>query len=969
MAAPTVFVSYKRQHAATTDFLLTIEPALQKAGFHVLRDQTIEPGERWSEDLYRWLMECSGAVVILSDEATRSDWCRREWSVLAARAATTDLKVVPVWVEPTGKTDLLDDLQSISLGQGAVQAVLSALAGIRHAPPTPEDYLAAHRAWLEWQFKEQKVLGREPFSLADVYVDTECGVLEWVEISEKKRDAFDERHGGRNPLVEQALAVLGDERLRDLIVVQGPAGSGKSTFSLKLAHEIAARGLMPVLVRFRDLRPSTFTNVEELLTDAVRVGPAQEQPPQSKEPLLSKRVLDRTVRFGNTDISQVVVIMDGWDEVSLTGNVAYQAQLQTWLPRVREFFIERPGKPVRLLMTGRPSIEVNQSGVLRSRTPILTVRPIRPEQLSAFAAAVSDRLANAEWADPAAKWTLDIDDCEAAFATYAAWFKSRKGSGEVLGSPLLALLAFRTLSHWTGDPSELFRQPSALYHALVDVTTEHSGKGAASGLEGTVHRGGKTLRRLLQRVAAVISSMRGESVSFKELSLRLEEDEALQGWVHDTTARNPLHALVINFYFKGGHADLGCEFLHKSFREYLYAEAIVGALEELSQDHPTSLERLSIEYWKDFPEGTIQHRASRRLGSLLGPQWLSLEVRGHIFWLLHRAIEMDPARWRWIRELLADVYAWWAEGAHLRPQPEKQRGSRRWRVPFVADLVEETLPFDHDAEVEPYRTTSIDAHLGDSLMQITAFVHARLLSNDEVASPRAYESRDGGIRFRPGGGRWAKRLYSRIDAAGWRPMGEGLVGAFLQAVDLSGDDLTSANLTQSDMRNALLREASLVGADLGLARLDNTDLEGATLRFAFLSTTSLSDAKLARADLSHSLSLGGDLARSDLSGANLEGVNFAFANLKNANLQGAKLGGTNFHNANLSGADLRDTDFRAADWPTANLDGAVLPGDATPAGISEATGNVERRLETSKVRKVKGRSSQGNPRTRHKNRR
>ena len=43
---------------------------------------------------------------------------------------------------------------------------------------------------------------------------------------------------------------------------------------------------------------------------------------------------------------------------------------------------------------------------------------------------------------------------------------------------------------------------------------------------------------------------------------------------------HPLTRLMISFYFKGGQPEQGCEFAHKSFREYLFAECIVETLKE-----------------------------------------------------------------------------------------------------------------------------------------------------------------------------------------------------------------------------------------------------------------------------------------------------------------------------------------------------------------------------------------------------
>ena len=70
-----------------------------------------------------------------------------------------------------------------------------------------------------------------------------------------------------------------------------------------------------------------------------------------------------------------------------------------------------------------------------------------------------------------------------------------------------------------------------------------------------------------------------------------------------------------------GIHELGCEFLHKSFREYLFAEAIVMQLEELAgQNDRGSLDPPRLPYWKDFEQGSLWYRASRLLSKLLAPQ-------------------------------------------------------------------------------------------------------------------------------------------------------------------------------------------------------------------------------------------------------------------------------------------------------------------------------------------------------------
>jgi hypothetical protein len=351
---------------------------------------------------------------------------------------------------------------------------------------------------------------------------------------------------------------------------------------------------------------------------------------------------------------------------------------------------------------------VRSSGILKRDTPVLTVRLMTPGALKGLAGAIESNLLKVPALDRKASWSLDGRRLKAIFGRYETWFaeprKARGQSMEVVGSPLLAYLTFRTLADWPGDPAQLIAEPTALYKVLIDITVRHSGKGRDDGMQSvqSVHRGGEPLRRLLHKVASVISILGREAVSFAELRNRLEEDDetiktwrseqGLRGIVDDATRESVLHELVVNFYFKGGNTSIGCEFLHKSFREYLFAEAIVTVLKDLSNGKSGPLEAPKVEYWQDFADGTPQFKASRALSRLLSPQWLTDEVRMHLLWLLKKEIEAGPKLWEWICGLLLDIYIWWAEGVHLRPQPIRKRGKTEWLPAFVNELLEYSLP-------------------------------------------------------------------------------------------------------------------------------------------------------------------------------------------------------------------------------------------------------------------------------------
>jgi uncharacterized protein YjbI with pentapeptide repeats len=504
---------------------------------------------------------------------------------------------------------------------------------------------------------------------------------------------------------------------------------------------------------------------------------------------------------------------------------------------------------------------------------------------------------------------------------------------EVVGSPLLAFLTFRTIAEWEDDPASLVAEPTALYKALVDITVKHAGKGRDEQVQDAVHRGGVPLRSLLHKIAGTITVLGREAVSFTELSSRFEDDSALlNAWrseeglrvaVNEATADSVLHELMINFYFKGGNTNIGCEFLHKSFREYLFAESIIAVLKDLSANASGPLPAPKIEYWQDFANGTLHFKASRVLALLLAPQWLTHDVRAHVFWLLKSEIEADPERWEWICDLLLDVYIWWAEGVHLRPQPQTHRGAKVWLRAFINEMLEDALPFDPTASADPIRTVALDAHLGDALMQITAIVHAALSGRLENTSDRNCLRANyrrfnrGSPAFAPGGGGYFGSLCQRINAANWRPAGIFPRDAHLPAVDLSWEDCCMINFDHTVMKGASLHEANCFGAFFS-----GVDLRRAILSRANLTHARLMSCSLVEADFKESVLLGSfwhsvDLGRAQVIDANLGYARFIKCDLSYADLSESDLGEVHLAEVNLSGASFART-------KAASLIGAVL---------------------------------------------
>lgn len=942
MPGAKIFISYKHNHPESERIRQDIEAKLLEQGYEILVDHTIQGGDRWSPRLYQWALECAAGIVLATPEAKQSDWCQREWHVLAARSETSKIPVIPICIglQPS-ELGALAGMQAILADENAVPRALAALSRVQAWQISPNDYLALHQAWNRYQLTSEPVFAREKFTLEDMYQETECGVMTWGQISpgaSGTQDPFEEKNGGRQSLVDVVMSYVRNSNFRDAVVVQGPAGAGKSAFTLRLVQTLESEGLRAVRLRFRDMRLATHDSVDELLADAVRVGPESEQPPTPTKDLFDEERLRQTITIDNFTLCRWVFILDGWDEVSLAGSAGYQAQLRTWLPKIREF-IKRSGPPVRLIITGRPSVELKESGFLYKETPVLTVRPLRPEQLEALANTLAKK----------SDWNLEPSRCKPILDQYTKWFQSReKGGAEMVGLPLLAFLTFRTIAEWKGDIDHLLDSPSALYAALIDQTVANSGKGVPAGLEGTVQRGGENLRRLLTRTAAIISIFWSERISFEELRTRLEEEGDLEEWVSTATSNNPLHELVVNYYFKGGHNDLGCEFLHKSFREYLFAESILLALEEIAGDRTGRLAPPQLPYWKDFDEGTPWHQASRVVAKLVSPTGVTPEVQAHLFWLVDRAISRNIDRWIYLRDLLADVYGWWAEGVHLRPQPIRERGQLSWKSPYVTDMVKWALPYTKP-NVEPPRTASMDANLGYAMIRLTAHVHYRLLSSSpSIEYNRPYQTQRGTtLFFRPG-----NNFFSPI-AARWQTIFYPFFPAVaLPAADLSGEQLGEIDFSRADLVEAWLTRANLSGANLEAANLARVRLQEADLTFANLNKANLFDADLTQASLNQASLVKANLYKADLRGAFLRKANLNGANLKLANLSrlsdnegghgitdlsGASLIRADLGHALLCEADLMDADLRNANLRGADLRGANLRGaDLTDAVLNDA---------------------------------
>ena len=831
--------------------------------------------------------------------------------------------------------------------------------------------LVQHADYQRWLFEEMPVLGVEPFSLRQVYVDSDCGRLTWGEIEASKDpqgqnacDPFSEKHGGRKPLLDTLLDLISDPKLKDAIVIQGPAGAGKSSITLRLCWELVSQGLRPVRIALKDLDSRESKSIDEALPEAVRIDDPQRTPGTERQffgsgLFLKNSIFDESIQFRGARICPYVLILDGWDEISIGAAGGYQQQVERMLRDIRQMFLERRSVPVRVILTGRPTEAIEKSKFLRKETVLLTLRQRTPEQLTAYVERVLQAVKHTRESSRAAGAWENVEQrrgeltamLEHYRATWEAlWPADQIGVAgrnelEVLGSPLLAHLALRLMVQWPGDIEPLLKDTTALYRNLVDMVISRGGKPEEVDYDpmDRPQITGSTLRRLLHQTAEAMTLLGKEGLSYEELEKWLQLEDREMEKQGESLGENILSRLMVSFFFQGGYRHLGCEFTHKSFREYLFAEMLVELLKQHGREMTKSLpERAAELYWQDFDNGDPRRAFCHQLAQLLGPQWMSREVRAHVVrliaWEIGRAagqgaiasVHSTPTEpvgieaWGRVRDSLVDAWDWWGEGVHLRPQLVKRGGRHReyeMDKPLVVEVIESLCAKPLDPKnFRPVRTVTVDAHLGDGLLLLVQAVHIGMLEQQNypgaaglltlkegeastpIGRPRRYQCRvqsenQEWTLFAPAGIsiHYLELYFYRMLSAGGGPVSPFLLkyaylgGVFLVGVDFWNADFSGAILSKANLSTTNLIVADLSGADLSEAALSGTNLNEANLTGANLTGASLSGADLSGSNLSGVFLFGTDLSGTDLREARLSGVDFGEAELLKANLGGALL--------------------------------------------------------------------------------
>lgn len=838
------------------------------------------------------------------------------------------------------------------------------------------------------QFREDRLFGQESFALADVQqpllaTQGTFRYLRWQHHGQRDTgEALDgaaaQRRQKAHPLMHLVLdALFGQPESKTpvpkrVVTVRGPGGAGKSVFTRQLFAELLRMGLQPIRVRMQDIDLSRQLGgagppvLERLGMAAVtEFNSANEDSMLEYEGLLTGRIFTRGRKLRlslqansqfEATLSPFVLILDAWDEIGLVDDAKFQETLCEFLNALNAEVFAAGSKMARIVLTGRPTaalLSMDQR-LIDDSTPVFTLRPLDPEALKGYFRAFARFRNNAhpgndEPALPMCDPKLFVD----LLNRYEGFWRSDKENDpvEILGLPLFAYLAIRTITQKLHDSldssvgaNSVFEDQTTLLRDLIHQTCVQAGKHYSTDEvrdnPDSLHIRGPELRRMLQQTACV-TSVHDQSgvISVDDWERRIELLTGSPPVVFGRSEQgNALaSALLVSYLFNPQVPGRGgIEFIHKTLREYLFAEAFVEGLKTYGKSHEEEDELKIDNLAFDFEPACRLFELSRMLMRFLANHSLTPAMWQHFNELLRqevlrarssdRPVSLDAAAlaacelpdstlsaWEVVREDLALVWGWWANDNPLRVtgggRPAKALDSLAEWIGLRGSPIPQSLQ-------------SAQSLLGYGLLRSCVLVHAALLprggalSFEKISESLQTAVEIGGNEFDPA----LSRLFRPDGVPGSvkRVASISNEGAplVLRRADLRGADLERANLQEADLRRARLRKAKLRQAKLGSSRLQHADLREAHLELADLTKAHLERANLRKAHMDMAI----------LVGARLEGADMFEACLRGADLFEANLSGANLHGANLQGAHLEAANLAGARIDHANLVGATGVG-------------------------------------------
>jgi hypothetical protein len=792
----------------------------------------------------------------------------------------------------------------VQSGRSAEVPFLSSMGFLKKSV---EEALQFHREKILSRYFQEPVWSQPGLTLEKSYVDLECGSLTWGEITESIRrgggselNPLDERSAPRTDLLAATLDWLQKENHQEFLVIEGSPGSGKSSFTIRLSVKLDELGYQPIRVRLRDLgRKADDEPIAEIAKKILEVNPTE---------------LEYALEHNQT---RAVLILDGWDELTLLPDQNLINRVGNFLDSIRSAVLDRWKGRVPVILTGRPTKAVTTARNMTEKTRILTIYRFSPTQLRDYLVKL-DAIYNTD--------SNLSPDVEIILQTYEDDWKLSQGvpssqitgTTDVIGWPLLAHVAYRLMREceWSRQTS-LIADRTMLLRCLTEYYCIHSRNPSdePSGTELRSRLEAPKLRSLVQETAIAMTVKGTECISHEEL----RNEMAL--WSSRSKADQDLNLVgtvdtdifLINYLFKSGVEYLGCEFIHKSLREFAFAQAVVDNLKRSA----VSSDKKQRVYLDAMSEARLP---------ILARNWLSREIWDHIerqiSWEICRESPEfeDPIAfqrgepplgidaWCRIRDKLADKWTSWAQSS-------------------TGELLPPTSDQKYDSTSEMFKGVAAidsafaDARLGAALFRLCATLHGIL----------------------------AARI---LDAGGMMAYQKNMWEEFGVTVTVSGSQTTlqqtpdrrlrffspgkgEEELEQSLLRSSIARinayyahtKEELPGkCDLTFLVATGAALERLSFQFCNLSYSNLSESNLSGADMQGADLSGAWLCKSNLTRANLNMADLPYASFKQANLE----------NASLKSANIKSADFREAkglsleqisatrNWQSAKFDSEFL---------------------------------------------
>jgi hypothetical protein len=769
--------------------------------------------------------------------------------------------------------------------QSGMSADVPFLSSMGFVQKSVEEALQCHHSKTLSRYFKEPVWGQPGLTLDKSYVDLECGSLTWGGITESLRrgggsglNPLDESSAPRTDLLAATLDWLQKENLQEFLVIEGSPGSGKSSFTIRLAVKLAEEGYQPIRVRLRDLgKKADDEPIAEIAKKILEVDPAE---------------LERAFEHNQT---RAILILDGWDELTLLPDQNLNNRVGNFLESIRTGVLDRWKGRIPVILTGRPTKAVTTARNMTENTRILTIYRFSPEQLRVYLV----KLDSIYSANSNMNVDLDLilqryeDDWKPSQGVPSA---QRAESTDVIGWPLLAHAAYRLMREceWSRQTS-LIADRTMLLRCLTEYYCIHSRKPSddPSGTEVRSRLEAHQLRSLVQETAIAITVKGTECISHDELRQEMKSwsSQAKAGQDLQLAGAVDLDIFLINYLFKSGVEYAGCEFIHKSLREFAFAQAVVD-----------NLKRLAVRSDKAY-DTIAGLMAAAELASL-SRQWLNREIWDHIEsqirWEIYRESpeNEDPIAfqhgepplgidaWCRIRDRLAEA---WTNWAFLNNE-----------MMFVNNELK-PLEFDKEAlalkGVGTIETAGADARLGAAFFRLCATVHGilatRMMETSGLMDHRKNLWEELGVTET--GGQSQTKLSQTPD----------------QRLRFFSPGKNDEELEQSTLKLAMAKinayyvqtnEEYPEKCDLTFLVSIGTALERLSFQYCNLSYSNLSESNLSGTDMLGADLSGAWLCKSNLTRANLNMADLPYASLRQANLEGAS----------LMSADIEFADFREA---------------------------------------------------------